>query len=645
MDIVGVNTAGSATLSSTAALSDAGATSVTVTGLGSFSGTSVSLGGGTFNTGTLTFNSTGTVSIAEDSSMDIVGTNTASSATLSSTAGISDAGATSIAVTGLTDVNGTSITLGAGGTFNSGTLTFNSSGAVSIAEDSAMDIVGVNTAGTLSLTGVGLSQAIGTITATGPTTVDAGAANVSLTQLANDFQGLFTLNNAATASINDANTITFASPVVLTGSFTITAPNIVVGDVTTNGFQQYNGNVTMASTYLTNNNPFAVTGTTTLENDSVVDIGSSSATFGGAVNADANPADGQETLSIVSGGTATFNAPVGNTQPLGSLSTPTGTTTINGGLVQTTGAQTYNGPTTGNNLTLTSTGGGAITATNGGNDFTGTLNVSGGATQITDANTLTLGTVNATSVVIVNTGALDLGTMTADSLNATSNGGNIAQSGSALITGTTSLNAGSGAVLMDVPLNDFVGMITADGLGGITIVDQNGMVVGTINAGSGSVKLTSGGDITGPGFVTGGSGIFSSTGGTDTQVTGVGITIGGTMTLTGTATLWNFAAGSSAGSFGRTSDTIGVQINGATFLANLVQIQAGNVVGSVAGAAAAVIVDEANKTFGTDSVAEDVEYGFAGEIGATPPMDHRIDESGISLPRCVQESREGLPCK
>ena len=95
----------------------------------------------------------------------------------------------------------------------------------------------------------------------------------------------------------------------------------------------------------------------------------------------------------------------------------------------------------------------------------------------------------------------------------------------------------------------------------------------------------------------------------------------------------------------RTSENTGVQIAGTTFLANLVQIQAGNVIASVAGAAAAVIVDEAKKTFGTDSVAEDVEYGFAGEIGSTPPMDHRIDESGISLPRCVEEAREGAPCK
>ena len=86
-------------------------------------------------------------------------------------------------------------------------------------------------------------------------------------------------------------------------------------------------------------------------------------------------------------------------------------------------------------------------------------------------------------------------------------------------------------------------------------------------------------------------------------------------------------------------------INGATAVASLAQTQAANAASTVSSTVSAVIVDEANKTFGTDSVAEDVEYGFAGEIGATPPMDHRIDESGISLPRCVQESREGVPCK
>ena len=47
----------------------------------------------------------------------------------------------------------------------------------------------------------------------------------------------------------------------------------------------------------------------------------------------------------------------------------------------------------------------------------------------------------------------------------------------------------------------------------------------------------------------------------------------------------------------------------------------------------------------TDSVAKQIDYGFAGDVGTTPPMDHRIDETGISTPDCFDESREGQACK
>ena len=47
----------------------------------------------------------------------------------------------------------------------------------------------------------------------------------------------------------------------------------------------------------------------------------------------------------------------------------------------------------------------------------------------------------------------------------------------------------------------------------------------------------------------------------------------------------------------------------------------------------------------TDSVAKQIDYGFAGDVGTTPPMDHRIDETGISTPDCFEESREGAACK
>jgi len=48
----------------------------------------------------------------------------------------------------------------------------------------------------------------------------------------------------------------------------------------------------------------------------------------------------------------------------------------------------------------------------------------------------------------------------------------------------------------------------------------------------------------------------------------------------------------------------------------------------------------------TDSVAKIIDYGFAGDVGTTPPMDHRIDETGISTPDCFEESRESATgCK
>jgi hypothetical protein len=85
--------------------------------------------------------------------------------------------------------------------------------------------------------------------------------------------------------------------------------------------------------------------------------------------------------------------------------------------------------------------------------------------------------------------------------------------------------------------------------------------------------------------------------------------------------------------------------NGALLAANAAQLQAGQAASAAQTTAASATVQEANETFGTDSVAEQVEYGFAGDVGTTPPMDHRLDETGISVPECLNESREGAPCK
>ena len=335
---------------------------------------------------------------------------------------------------------------------------------------------------------------------------------------------------------------------------------------------------------------------------------------------------------------------------------------LTGGLITNSGALTYVAGMSVGSLTSTASGAvnqsGAITVTGatninaGGNaitltsanDFQSTLSLVGGTTQVRDANALTLGNVNVGAFTAITTGALNLGTLNAGSLTATTNGGNITQSGPANVTGATSLQAGTGSITLALA-NDFGGVVAASGIG-ITLNDVNTLAPGTINAGSGSVNLSANSLGAGGTVSAGSASSFSS----NANVNGLDINMPNVpLALSGAATQWNFTSTPTSipqpNPVTVPGGNVGVTYNLASIIASVAQQQAASASSSVAATVAAVIVEEANKTFGTDSVAEDVEYGFAGEIGATPPMDHRIDESGISLPRCVQESREGVPCK
>ena len=156
----GASTGASLDLDSTGAITDDGTATLTIGALADFAGTSITVNDAGHTFGTLTFNSAGAVEIAEADGMDIVGVNTGASANLDSGGALSDAGATSTTITGLGDFAGTSITLGTAGagapTFNTGTLTFNSAGAVAIDEDSATDQV--STGASLDLDSTGALQ-------------------------------------------------------------------------------------------------------------------------------------------------------------------------------------------------------------------------------------------------------------------------------------------------------------------------------------------------------------------------------------------------------------------------------------------------------------------------------------------------------
>ncbi|NTU59180.1 MAG: S-layer family protein, partial [Chlorobiaceae bacterium] len=168
--LVGTSTADSLTLFSVGAITNDGTMHLDVTYNTNLRGSSINLGNQTndsFNTGTLTFNSRGDVSISEDSGTMVTGINTAANLTLVSAGALANTQYARITVSGNSNLRGTSIDLGNASLsyFNTGSLTFNSAGDVSIRENSDTAVVGSNTAGNLTLVSSGkLASAVSSAT-------------------------------------------------------------------------------------------------------------------------------------------------------------------------------------------------------------------------------------------------------------------------------------------------------------------------------------------------------------------------------------------------------------------------------------------------------------------------------------------------
>ncbi len=136
-------------------VSDADNVNINVGGVGNFTATSVTLGGGTNETRfrQTTFNVSGAVDLQEDENI-VLGDVNAGTLTLASTGRILDGFSTQINVTGLATLFGNAgVRLGdnGGDVFNAGSINFQSTQQVSINEDSAMNIVGDNTARSMNL--------------------------------------------------------------------------------------------------------------------------------------------------------------------------------------------------------------------------------------------------------------------------------------------------------------------------------------------------------------------------------------------------------------------------------------------------------------------------------------------------------------
>jgi hypothetical protein len=100
-----------------------------------------------------------------------------------------------------------------------------------------------------------------------------------------------------------------------------------------------------------------------------------------------------------------------------------------------------------------------------------------------------------------------------------------------------------------------------------------------------------------------------------------------------------FFPGSSVSAF------LGGSGSAVTLAANASQLLANATVSSVQGTAAAAVAEASKVGFDTDSVAQQINYGFAGDVGVSPPMNHTIDETGVSVPEGFGEEEDEAPPK
>ncbi|RAN82218.1 hypothetical protein B5P43_11205, partial [Bacillus sp. SRB_336] len=345
----------------------------------------------------------------------------------------------------------------------------------------------------------------GALGVTGSSSLAAGANAITLTNAGNNFTGAVSLSNsgANNVSIRDANGLTLGNVTVGTGTLGVQAV----------GIMQAAGTAIVQS---------AAAGAASFNSGGVLTLANTGNDFTGTVN-------------LTGGATQITDA---NVLTLGTLATGALTAISDGALNLGSGTVTGNLAATSNNgaigqagalhVTGSSTinaGSASIALTNVNNDFGGAVNLTGGTTQITDANALSLGTLATGALTAVSHGGLDLGSGTVTgNLTATSNNGAISQGGALGVTGTSAVNAGSAVITLTNTGNDFAGAVNLAG-GTTQITDANALSLGTVATGA-LTAVSHGGLDLGSGTVTGNLTATSNNG---------AISQGGALGVTGTS--------------------------------------------------------------------------------------------------------------
>jgi hypothetical protein len=315
--------------------------------------------------------------------------------------------------------------------------------------------------------------------ATGAGTSSTGAITGSGNNLIFTGTGTHTIGASTNLGALSSTNLTTTGNVVAS-SVTTTGAATLGGNVNTTGAQSYTGPVTLAGN---------------------VTVAASAVTFLDKVDA---TTAGSQSLTVNAPGVTNFSAAVGSTAALSSLNTDAAGTTFINGNVDALGPITIGDASTLANAISISANGitfsgsvstadvllnaktGNVTATNAGNDFQGTVSLTGASLSLSDKNALTLGPTSAAgNLKLITSGNLAFngdanigGTLDAN----TTSLGNITQTNKLLVAGTSNLTAVSKDINLSNPANDFTTLIVA--AGNVAVNDSTGIFLTSATSGN-----------------------------------------------------------------------------------------------------------------------------------------------------------------
>ncbi|MBW8759264.1 MAG: filamentous hemagglutinin N-terminal domain-containing protein [Burkholderiales bacterium] len=403
--------------------------------------------------------------------------------------------------------------------------------------------------GTLVVTGHGGIAGANPVVVGGASTLDAGSAGITLSSAGNHFGGLVTATGGAVTLADSGALSTHlaaASSATLNAGGAVTVDGATTGNLSAAGSSVSLGATTVGGTLtatastgaIAQTGAVAVTGASTLDATAgAVTLANPANDFGGVVTASGSSvslADANAlTAHVNSSGNATLGAG-GALSVDGTVGGALGATST--GPITQTAALTVGGPS------VLDAGTAAITLVTTGNDFGGAVTAAGSTVSLADANALAAHVTSSAGTTLNAGGALAVDGTVGGSLAAVGNGA-MTQSAALTVGGTSTLNAGTGAITLANAGNDFTGAVSATG-GAISLTDTN-----ALNAhlgGASSATLNAGGALAVDGNTSGaltanGNGLVlgaTTVGGNLAASSGTGsITQSGTLAVTGTSTL------------------------------------------------------------------------------------------------------------